>query len=321
MAADQRHDSDTESPQPESPRLESPGTQLRQAREAAGLDLETLARELRMTPTKVRALEADDFENLPSGTFVRGYLRAYAKRVDLEIEPLLASYQQAWHQAGLGEAEEESPLRINLPEPARPAWHFAVIILLLLAGIWLAAAWFLNGSDREGASALRDAAESPAPEGESGPARAERPEEAEESEALVESLRAAARAAEGTGTDDSESEAEPESSDDSPAATEPAESVESDTLLAAEAPASQERQALDQLHLRFADECWVEVTDSRGDVLAADLLRAGAELELQGRTPFTVKLGNAESASIELNGEAYEFVPPPGERVAILTVE
>ena len=63
---------------------------LARAREAAGMSLEEAARQLKFAPRQLQALEAGDLESLPSGTFVRGMLRSYARLLRLDAEPLLA---------------------------------------------------------------------------------------------------------------------------------------------------------------------------------------------------------------------------------------
>lgn len=66
------------------------GRALAAAREARGLSQSDVAAQLRLHVRQVQALEAEDLALLPEGAFVRGYVRNYAKLVDLPPEPLLA---------------------------------------------------------------------------------------------------------------------------------------------------------------------------------------------------------------------------------------
>jgi cytoskeleton protein RodZ len=77
---------------------------------------------------------------------------------------------------------------------------------------------------------------------------------------------------------------------------------------------------LDRLELEFSDECWLEVSDAQGDVLATDLQRPGSRLTLIGKRPFQVKLGFAAAASIKLNGEPVAIAPQAGVKVLTLNV-
>ena len=69
---------------------ETIGQQLRQAREAHSLTLEQVAQNTHMRVHYLRAMEAGDFEALPSSAQARGFLRMYADYLHLESGPLLA---------------------------------------------------------------------------------------------------------------------------------------------------------------------------------------------------------------------------------------
>ena len=67
-------------PEPTDPfDMRGPGARLREAREAANISLDRIAMSLLLDPKIVEALEEDDFDRLPAPTFVRGYLRGYAR--------------------------------------------------------------------------------------------------------------------------------------------------------------------------------------------------------------------------------------------------
>lgn len=65
------------------------GATLRAAREAAGLSIEQVASQLRMTVRCVANLEVDDWSSLGAPVFVRGQLRSYARLVGVDVEPFL----------------------------------------------------------------------------------------------------------------------------------------------------------------------------------------------------------------------------------------
>ena len=72
----------------------SPGERLRKARQAADLSVRDIATTLRLEQRTISALESDSFDELPAPTFVRGYLRGYARAVGLAPEPLLDLYER-----------------------------------------------------------------------------------------------------------------------------------------------------------------------------------------------------------------------------------
>lgn len=75
----------------------SPGMALAAARKAQGLTVENVAGRLRLSPIQIKAIEADDFTALPGAVFARGFVRNYARLLDLNAEPLLLAMAQ--HQA------------------------------------------------------------------------------------------------------------------------------------------------------------------------------------------------------------------------------
>ena len=64
------------------------GQKLKEVRESRGITLEEIADRTRIHLTYLRALEANDLEDLPSPMQVRGFLRLYASELDVEIESL-----------------------------------------------------------------------------------------------------------------------------------------------------------------------------------------------------------------------------------------
>ena len=70
-----------------------------------------------------------------------------------------------------------------------------------------------------------------------------------------------------------------------------------------------------RLMLQFSDDCWVEVKDAQGKVLANGLMKANTSHALSGSAPFTVTLGNAPAARIALDDRMVDtaiYVPRRG---------
>ncbi|MGD9787788.1 MAG: helix-turn-helix domain-containing protein [Sulfuricellaceae bacterium] len=70
----------------------SAGTLLRQARENSGFSVVEIARQLKLGARQIEALEEDDFDKLPGPTFVRGFIRNYAKLLQIDPSPILDAY-------------------------------------------------------------------------------------------------------------------------------------------------------------------------------------------------------------------------------------
>jgi len=73
---------------------ETLGRMLREAREAKGYVLEDVEQATRIRARYLAALEAGDFDTLPSEAQVRGFLRNYAQFLSLDSEQILAHYKQ-----------------------------------------------------------------------------------------------------------------------------------------------------------------------------------------------------------------------------------
>ena len=71
--------------------VSSVGAALRAAREAAGLSADAVAQQLKLHPRQVRAIEEDDYGRLPGRTFVRGFVRNYARLVNLDADAIVAA--------------------------------------------------------------------------------------------------------------------------------------------------------------------------------------------------------------------------------------
>jgi cytoskeleton protein RodZ len=65
---------------------------LRGARGDAGLSLQELAARTKIKVSTLEAMERGEFNRLPRGVFMRGFLRACARELNLDPEALVASY-------------------------------------------------------------------------------------------------------------------------------------------------------------------------------------------------------------------------------------
>jgi cytoskeleton protein RodZ len=65
------------------------GALLRAAREELGLSVDAVAQQLKLSVRQVRALEQGEYSLLPGRTFVRGFVRNYARLVRLDAEAVL----------------------------------------------------------------------------------------------------------------------------------------------------------------------------------------------------------------------------------------
>ena len=121
---------------------ESFGEYLRREREARGISREELGRVTRISKFILEALEADDYRFLPQEPFIRGYLRNYARELNIPIEEILLRFER--FRSGLKPFEKKAGEEKKEPEPAMnsPWIRLGMIGLVLLLGGGTIFFWF-----------------------------------------------------------------------------------------------------------------------------------------------------------------------------------
>ena len=271
----------------------SPGALLRDAREAAGLSMDDVALQLKLAPRQVRAIEEDDYARLPGRTFVRGFVRNYARLVNLDPDAVVAT---------LPRGESTSPLeRLTYTPGSQPMGEIPVasdrnrksstrwLIPLLLLAIVAAAAYYeysrTLSAPRRAAS---DVAPSPASAPAGSPTSTSLPNP-------LESVR---------GEPSSPSAAPPEK------APEPA-----------TAPKSSAPAADSSIVLTWTGPSWVEVRDANGTPLLMQTGTAGSTQTLSGAAPFEIVIGNASNVAIAFRGQSVDLAPHTRYNVARFTLK
>ncbi|MGH8789020.1 MAG: helix-turn-helix domain-containing protein, partial [Cupriavidus necator] len=69
------------------------GAALAREREAQRMSVEDVSARLKVAAGKLRAIEAGNLQALPDVTFAKGVMRAYARMLHVDIDPLLARFQ------------------------------------------------------------------------------------------------------------------------------------------------------------------------------------------------------------------------------------
>ena len=119
------------------PILPGPGEQLRAAREAAGMSVHEISTHMRLDSRVILALESDDYEQLPAPTFIRGYLRGYARLVDLPPDPIIQSFEQRDFAPPSLVADLSVRSQVRSGDfPFRLVTYVVVAALILLVVLW-----------------------------------------------------------------------------------------------------------------------------------------------------------------------------------------
>lgn len=111
-----------------------PGELLAARRNELRWTLEEVSQRLKLAPRQITALEANDFASLPGMASVRGFIRSYAKLLELDPVPLLAMMSNEANPA-------VDPLVLRRPLPSRgfPGRRYAP------AGAHRRGSWRLSG--------------------------------------------------------------------------------------------------------------------------------------------------------------------------------
>ena len=113
------------------------GRLLRNQREARGLSIEDVARNLRIRRPYIEAIEQGRFEQLPGAAYIPAFLRAYARHIGLDPAKVLTAYQLS------GSVPIERPVALPadfpLAERRAPIGLFVLTVLLVVGagyGVW-----------------------------------------------------------------------------------------------------------------------------------------------------------------------------------------
>jgi cytoskeletal protein RodZ len=106
--------------------MQSLGQYLKQERESRQVALPELAQLTRIPVRLLRGLEHDDYASLPADVFVRGYLKAYCRALQIEEAPVLE-----WFTRGRPE-EKETPVALPLVDAPETGRRFGIAIALVI---------------------------------------------------------------------------------------------------------------------------------------------------------------------------------------------
>ncbi|CAG0960818.1 Cytoskeleton protein RodZ [Burkholderiales bacterium] len=307
---------------------EGMGERLRTTREAAQLTVDEVAAQLRLSARQVSALEAEQFDQLPGRTFVRGFIRNYARLLHLDPEPLLIYAGDRLDCPTLQPITQGMGV-IPSVQGGAPAWQKWAIFAALLAALGAGAAyeWWQHQSRRLSAETdtSRSTPVKPAPEPAAGSAEESKKSgaielplpavsgatseqaPAESNAAPVTPIAAPLSGAPATQASEATAPAPPRTPVD-PMVTRPATAMTSGKL----------PMAPGKIGLLVSENCWVEVRDRSGQVILSETLSAGEQTLVGGEQPFDLVLGNAAAARLSFSGKAVDLAPHARQNVARL---
>lgn len=330
-------------PQPEPYTGETPGQIFREAREAKGLSTQQVADNLRLRKVVVEYMEADDYDQLSSPTYVRGYLRSLSKALEVDE----ARVFEAYRKMGFGEVvpstitmqsfskrkvRERNDNRLMLIS------YLIIAVVIAMAVVWWwqdsnAGNMFADGNGNNGASQqiterqstrrtetqVREQLQSSNNTMQSNTVDDSGNDSGTTSGSVDATETTADNASKNTsspivtGADNSQEspvvteEPEPTTRTDSRSASTDNNQVVADT--SREAPTVTEPVAANQasLVMEFSGACWIKVTDGTGTDIAIGVKEAGYRMPLTGEPPFDIILCKPEFVELTYNGEPVDL--------------
>ena len=265
----------------------SAGDELRQRREALGLDLAEVAATLRIKPAYLVALEAGRPNELPGAVYAIGFIRAYADHLGLDSGEMLRLFKQ---QSALFTAKPDLAFPIQLGERSMPGGMLLVALILAVCGY---GGWFyLSTGD--------------------GP----RPERVAQIPLELLPYREAFRAPPPVSQPMVEAQAAPrspavpsEGSEHSGSGGRP--SAAGSALAAVPAASDPAPNSPGEVVIRATADSWIQIRDARQSVLLTRVLKAGESCRAPDRPGLSMRTGNAGGLEITVNGVP---APPIGGR-------
>ena len=110
---------------------ETLGQFLKREREFRRMTLEDLSRLSKISPNTLRTIESDQFASLPKGNYIKGFLRAYAVHLGLDLEDLLARHRSLPQEAKTVEDPFKKFRRFDVRKQVVLVVAFLVIVITL----------------------------------------------------------------------------------------------------------------------------------------------------------------------------------------------
>ena len=305
----------TEEEQTQLDGLAAVGSRLAKVREQQQRTVESVASDLHLRLEVVRAIENGDEAQLPAATFLRGYVKAYARLLEIDDAALVARLPAT--------AENNpEPLKrvgmrrrrtgISLPAGKWFIWSLVLaglVFLVVFGAPVLERLWTSTGSSEVASDQLQLPQAESGEENESGLlALPETPLPIERGLVEQEAVEQEAVEQETVVTTGQESVVQPA-----------AEQTAVEKPLEPE-PVTQETAGPALIQMRFSEDSWVEM-EAHGRKLVVGTQYAGSERTVRAEPPILILLGNAPGVELVYRGEVVDITPYQRGKVARLTLE
>jgi len=277
------------------------GDTLKQARESKELTVQAVADAIHLSVKQINALETNNFNLLPEPVTTRGFIRSYARFLEIDSEPLLANYRELVPHQDPNTIVMSGQVNKVISAQEQSPWLMYIlgsIIVLLLLVVWF---YYMDNVNDWSVEPDNDIVlEAPV----------EAASETVVAQAEVVTLAEPTAAAPETPADATTTEAVPATHD----AVKPTEQSTDAEL------ASSVQTITEPLVLRLKEDCWVSIKTMTGQKFFEKLLPAGTEQGFDIQPPFKLKIGNATAATASYRNQTLDLPKYTRGSVARLTV-
>ncbi|EJO6492783.1 TPA: cytoskeleton protein RodZ [Citrobacter freundii] len=295
----------------------STGIRLRNAREQLGFSQQAVAERLCLKVSTVRDIEEDKAPADLASTFLRGYIRSYARLVHIPEEELLPGLEK---QAPVRPAKVAPMQSFSLGKrrKKRDGWLMTFTWLVLFVVVGLTGAWWWQNhkAQQEEITTMADQSSAELNAGKEGAQNVPLDTSAAASPDTT------SAAENGAVTDSAPAQ------QDTAAAQAPAADAQQNAVVAPSqanvdtattAPATAAPLPTDQagvttpaadpnaLVMNFTADCWLEVTDATGKKLFSGMQRKDGNLNLTGQAPYKLKIGAPAAVQIQFQGKPVDL--------------
>lgn len=308
----------------------TPGERLREAREQLGLTQQVVAERLCLKLSTVREIEDN---NTPAGlapTFLRGYIRSYARLVHLPEDELLPMLEKQVMPSRVSNVAPMQRLALGKSRKKRDGWLMLFTWLILIGVLGLTVAWWWQNHQAQQQEINSMVDHATASQNRNGGQASDvntdpEPVDTDDNTAVNNTAVNNATMNNGQPIALNSSAATPSQ----PAASTPVAQTANNTPAAAgtasQAPASSSDQSLlnqtatapasaaataeapGAIVIRFTADCWLEVVDAAGKKLFSGVQRNGNVLNLTGQAPYRLKIGAPGAVQVEFQGKQVDL--------------
>lgn len=292
------------------------GEVLRATREKKHLSIEDVSCTLRIPVPYLLALESEDYTRLPGSTYIKGYLRAYARLLGISSDEVIEKYQAAQADQPCSDLSFNPVLkRVEIHSPLLSSKQGSVplapVVVLVMSVVLVFSYFYWQSGDSTAVGQLDLQKVSV---------------ESANGDLIVEDLSPVVASAKTSAVDaaqqikysphtDEDKQLALYENEDAPT-EQPAEHVSVSGEKIKEEHSISENgsflsdsfsQIVDSITLQAQEPCWVKVTDSKGGTLHVALMGPGESKSLSGNGPFQLVLGNAKGIKVQFNGEEVDL--------------